>query len=70
MWPAVFLLGQALSFAVVQPAICGLQAWYLDKVRRHGNAGQLLFVCRWLRESLVVYEDFQFTVQFQKARYS
>ena len=70
VWVTVYFSGQFLAMFIVNPTVCYVVAVYVARVRASQKAekAQLVFICRWLRESLIIYEDYQFAVQFQRSR--
>jgi hypothetical protein len=58
LWVSVFFTGQAISLFVVNPLICLAIARHIVRVRKQGSKAELMVLCEWLRESLIIYEDY------------
>jgi hypothetical protein len=50
---------------IVNPLVCYVIAAHVTRVRQKSKEkAELLLLCKWLRESLIIYEDYQFAIQF------
>lgn len=58
IWVVVYFSAQIFAIFFVNPLICYVIAVHVIKVRRNGQRAELLLLCKWLRESLIIYEDY------------
>ena len=66
VWVLSFFGAQAFGFLIVAPLSLILQVKVVSEWFRYKK----ILLARWFRESLYIYEDYQFVVQFVKTKIS
>ena len=68
IWVAAYFLGQFLGFFVVDPLVILAIASYVSNKKRRSTLKGLTHLASQFRESLIIWEDYQFALAFQKSK--
>lgn len=68
IWVAAYAVAQFLGFFVVDPLVILMIANYVADEKRRSTLEGLTHLASQFRESLIIWEDYQFALAFQKSK--
>ena len=68
VWVMAFFISKVLAYCVTNPLVILIIARYVSNEKRRGNLDSLIKLSKNYRESLIVWEDYQFALAFQRSK--
>lgn len=67
VWVTAYFASQAFGFLILDPLVILLVALYVAEPKRRLTKPSMLNLAKYFRDSLIVWEDYQFAIAFQKS---